>query len=825
MVIKKDNIGLWEMDMREKVSVGDFNNVTDVKKCGVCPGQKGDNAQEVVKEDGCPVVHRDFDTEDYQYCYCDKDYFYGIDKDGKEVIAAVDGDGRLIDAYAGAGKFRLATRSGVVRFMMTDMASFEEIVVDGHKGVKVWYNAETDCRFFDEATVTYVFKPNGISVEMHIACIGMGDGLYFNNCRLVRDCINEPDKTQKRIAYDWIYPEDNDFAHLEVDAVAISGEYDGIAVYTFCRDVNSGNKFHLQDLSCQRLPLAVGSDVRDLDYTYNMDLVFIKATGNESYEALFKSRNMNFAAGVAAVEDNDSSTFFMGKNILLNINVTNISQDDITFGVRYNIINHYNEVVSSGTYYANHLSAGEQANRNLDLTLENYGMYYLNLYVTDGVHEYRECYHFAMLEEYDFKYRKENPFGICAPHTDNEGESTATAKILGKMGINSIRLGNGYNNDTLYDKLIENGVTTIATGIGANGNPDKVDEYVEKVKAHTDHWMDKIDYFLMANEADTKVKGNYDKSKRLIDGQFYPYSFKPAYDYLSAKYPNKDIVYESNCHGTTEWFEAFYESGIWDASRVIDVHSYSSPSGPDKVFSNQLSSMYASMFSNEYAAVRWKRICNRYGKKRLIIGETGYPTPPSDKKEIDIRTMADFNTRIALFFLEIEAEVINYYCLYDRTSMFEGTSTWNEMYFGACYNHDYYGIYMPKPWAAAYANLTRRLDGVETCKFFDKYEEDEWGTLRAFKVTKKDGSNLSVLWSNIYMQPNTTATGRVNKAERLPMPAWESRWLETETRTFDAVGDTVEVIDIMGNSKIYTAKDGKVDIEVSGSPVFVYGIC
>ena len=40
-----------------------------------------------------------------------------------------------------------------------------------------------------------------------------------------------------------------------------------------------------------------------------------------------------------------------------------------------------------------------------------------------------------------------------------------------------------------------------------------------------------------------------------------------------------------------------------------------------------------------------------------------------------------------------------------------------------------------------------------------------------------------------------------------------------------AVGDTVTVIDIMGNSKTLKTENGKVKIELSGTPIYVYGVC
>jgi len=61
--------------------------------------------------------------------------------------------------------------------------------------------------------------------------------------------------------------------------------------------------------------------------------------------------------------------------------------------------------------------------------------------------------------------------------------------------------------------------------------------------------------------------------------------------------------------------------------------------------------------------------------------------------------------------------------------------------------------------------------------------------------------------------------------ERKPLPLWANRWEETEVREFDAVGDIVTVVDVMGNATEIKAENGKVKIEVSGSPIYVYGIC
>ena len=836
-MLKKIKIGDWVLDKEENFSVGDFNNVTAENGTKTFPGKRGDAAATFFVESPNPVKTEKALKEDYLYFYKGKDYFYGIKQDKSEIIASIDAHDVLTPIIAGAGHFDFSDKNGVSHLTINGIKDFKESVLNGNKCIKVYYEASADCRFFFFFCTTYTFKSDLIEVEAYIDSEGFEPEVFGENCFFARKPLNDCEKYQKRVAYYWNYPENNDYVHKESDAFVLSEDFGSTSMYTFIRDENSAHQFEFCMLTRERLPLqltekwpfyiASKKTTDSVKYKYKMDLVFVKSGETAAYHALFKSREDDFAAGVCATHNDDNATFFMGKDVTLNLNVTNISDKTINYSVRYNIINHYNEVVDSGIFYNNTLQAGEEANRNLELHLQNYGMHYLNYYVVSDRGEHREAYPFAMLEEHEFKYRPEGRFGICAPYNNSPEECEATAKLLGKMGLSSIRMDKQNKNFELSRLLKENGVTRQAIGIAYNKNPNDVEGYIKQVKELADDWMDKVEIFFMSNEFDKFCKNNYDKSRKSIAEDFIPNTFNPAYEFFTREYPDrlKDIIWESNCHGSTEWLEAFYEAGLWDKSDIIDIHSYSNPSGPDKVYSNQLVSCFSNLFSNEYAAVRWKRIRNRYGNKRMMVGETGYHASVHDKRENDIRTTADFNVRIALMFLEAGAELINYYCLYDRTSRFVGTSTWNELYVGACYNTDYYGTYMPKPWAAAYANLVRKFDGFKNCTFFDKYEEDEAGTLRAFKVELLDGNDFAVVWSNIYKLPNTTAEGRANNVERIPMPLWENRWVQTETRTFDAATYEVRVVDVMGNSKLYKAENGKVDIEISGSPIFIYGIC
>ena len=820
------NIGNWWLNAEENVYVGAFDNVSDSEKC-VFPGQKaGDSIYRAEKDPDAVFTPQEIKEGDYEFLYKGNGYFYGLTKEKTEVVAILTDDGKIIPTRAGIGGYNARTYFGGKQLCQSgEMTDYEVTEKDGYKAVKVNYSASGENNAVLRNSSTYIFKEYCFTVEADFEMV-CEDCNRFGYINLTSKHINKPNSFARRLAMDWLYPENNDFVYKECDRFVISENYGDYVIHYAEHDPNSGHSYRMPGDTGDALVAFLKKTDLGFEGKARYSVAVTKNDVREGYDGLFKTRNMEFATGIAAVEETDNTTMFMGRNLRLNINVSNLSENDINFSVKYNIMSYDNECVDSAIYYSNKLSAKKEANHNINIDGLKYGMYYLNLYVATKDNEYRECYPFCMLEKYDFKHRFENRLGICALHHETYGEADSTISICNKMGLSIVRMGESNDRMNFIEKLRKNKMRYVP-GVGWNNTESGIENWKETVRECCKNYPDAA-YILMANEVDARTKANYGKAKKFLDETFVPYTFAPAYEVVSKEFPEMldRMIWQSNCHGTVEWLEAYKECGIWDKSGLIDIHTYSSPSGPDKVFTNSLYSMHANTFSNEYAMERWKRLTRRYGDKRMMVGETGYPTPAycSDRKEIDIRTGADFNVRIAMFLFEAGCEDIIYYCLYDRTGALNGSSAWNEMYFGACYNYDYNGVYMPKPWAAAFANLTRRMDGHKKVSFFDKYEENEFGTLRAFEVETQD-DKFAVLWSNIYEQPNTSVNGRVDKEERIPAPAWESRWIKTETREFDAVGDIVKVIDIMGNEEIVKAENGKVKLEISGSPIYVYGIC
>ncbi len=833
MIKNTNRIKNWLLDPLENVSVGDFNNVTDKEAFGVFPGKyEGDSAFTVKNPDFTSFNKIKFIEEDYSFYIMNGGYFYGITADNKEIIAISVGGEELIPVTEGAGGFTFKMGDETV-FSSGEIIGFNTFEENGVIKLRVDYRAYGRFTVAPEVSNVYSFNECSFSVNSSIRVIGLNNA---DDTKFKRKHINSYSEFTKRVSFDWEYPENGDFEYKAFDAVVVSENYGDYEFFTAVRDENSDKKVFIREVNPESFQIYPQIN-DDTEYKCHIDFAVLPKTEKSAYHGLFMTKGSDFSAGIASVNETDNTTVFIGKSINLNLNVSNITNKKICFSAKYELIDYYGNSLTNKTFYGNILEIGGEANRNIKLTLDKYGMYFLNFYVVTEDNEYRETYPFAEIEDYKFKYRKNSPFGICATHCETLGEARSTARICGKIGLGFTRDGRSAYNRELHKFLKENGVNSYSgvsqdtqdpAGIVWANQQNDVERMMAEVKSSAENFDDdSYGLYFVANEIDGPTKANYEKSIKVLEEKFIPYTFKPIYDYIEKNHPKalKKMIWESNCHGTTEWLEAFYETGMWDNSEIIDIHSYSSPSGPDKVYSNMRESMHANTFSNEYAMDRWKRIQKRYGKKRMMVGETGYPAAPyiGNRCEVDPRTVADFNVRIAMFMLEAKAELVLYYSIFDRTRNFIGGGSWNEMYFGACYNYDYYGVYQPKPWTAAFANLTRRLDGVKNVSYFDKYEESEFGDLRAFKVETEE-NEFAVLWSNKYKQPNTTAIGRINKTERIPDSLWNDRWIESDKREFDASGDIVTVVDIMGNSKEIKVLNGKVTLEITGSPVYVYGI-
>ena len=760
---------------------------------------------------------------DCQYIYNGNGYTYAITKDGKEIISFSD-NGKYIDVLEGAGEFVLYGDSKNELLRYNGIKTYETAQTEKGTLLTVTYNVTGDSLTDCVAQTEYLFHNGGISIVSNVSAntdnINIKSGIYD------RKFINAAGKTDKKLNYKWIYPENGDYPYQETESMVTVSYIDNThCLYTFNRDEQLASYYYLKTYPAQDLPVYI-KEGNSVSYEMKYDLAFADTDENKNYDrdALFGSLQSDFAVKIDPdVKNDDNSTVFLGDSVKLNINLQNIANDDISYNLKYDVKDYYGNTVAEENITDGELNSGDFETLGINVS-GKYGIYYLNLNVSSNGYSYTEYYPFMLVKDYTYKYKDSIPFGIDALHRNSILEENTSVSLCDKLGVGIVRVGSSIADVRLAKKLYNSDIKTFV----GNGGTLENEKSVEKLISNWNLFKDYCEWFTFANETDYSVKGNYEACKNHMNDYFIPKYFNDLAKKAITD-NNIPVSWCASCHGNSQWSQVMYESGVWDASNVIDTHLYCYPKNPDKKY---IYNGANEMHSIEYGLQRIKDSMDKYGKgdKLLVIGETGYPT--SGGTSVDIRTQADFNTRVGILSLAYGADYISYYCMYDRTSYYTGADSWSEMNFGAFYCYDYYGITKPKPWAAAYANMSRQLDGVNSAQINTKYdnqsESDRMssasGTVRAFSLTTKDNRNIMVAWSNISPLPNTTSVGVSAGVQHNPTLPWENQWKGTENVTFDAVKNTVEVVDTMGNSKFYDSVDGKVTIPLTGSPVYIYGV-
>ncbi len=768
------------------------------------------------------------DESTLQYYYSGNGYCYGITADSKEVIAYEENSNAKTDVLYGAGNFSLYNTDGLLLTECNGIKEFKETEINGEKVLTVTYDTvDTNIT----ATTTYVFEKKNISVSAKITYIGGSGTVNASKSTFKRSFLTDYEKVEKRINYEWIYPDDGSQVKPWYDSIVTTVHLDERhLVYSFNRNSNSPENHVLKSYPNIDFPLHLSENCETLDYTLDYDLVLETVENNKDtdYYALFEGMGSDIAVGIAPVQnegDYDGTTVFTGNEITLNLNVTNISDSDSIFSLRYDVMDYYGNIADSGIFIDNNSFYGGSANRHI--TVKNqYGMYYLNLYAVCGDFSYKECYPFMLIPEYEYKNRKTNHFGLDASHHNTLSQAESTVSLLKKTGASFVRPGASPDNNYMYSLMGKYGIDVLlGLGGSAGSTAEQIYNNVSSNLAtiETIEKLCGLKYAYVSNEPDIDVKGNLEACREFMANTFLPKIYNPLKELVNGY--DAPIGWAGTCHANTEFFTAMYENDVWQDSDVIDSHLYSQPKGPDASFASS-----SNVSSIEWEMIKLNQAVEQFGAdgKKIAIGETGYPTNGHD-----IRTVADFNTRTGILSLAYGVDYVGYYCMYDRTSYYEGTGVYaaygtsTEMNFGMFYNYDYFGVFKPKPWAVAFATLNDQTDGVISCSINEEYSTETTDylckdTMRVFDIETEEKGSFKVAWSNIYRIARSWS-GSVN-AEGIKNLPWNNQWKDTESITFKASGDTVTVVDIMGNTSQYTPENGTVELQISGSPVYIYGV-
>ena len=884
-----------------------------------------------------------------QYYYETNTYAYGITIDGEEVIALRKANGSKYDMLQGAGKVHSQSSAKVtvngeeksLRILESaNVESFTEGTDEkGNKTVTVNYalsgaavveynNAVSDggSDNLTAPSVKTVYTLYDGAIGVRVEAKAESKNYDAGGLSLLRNhlCGYIIGNEKVKVNSGWKYPENMDEPYQEFESVAYIYSPDDVhKMYAFIRGEHIPEYYVAYEKRGRSFEM-YGTANSKVDAFCEYTLAFADVSGEKQstdYLSLFRSRNDDFAAGITLAHNNsERSSIVEGNSVKLNLNVTNLRKANTKFSLRYDVRNYYGDIVDSGLFIDNTLPQNGEANRIIDIA-GKYGMYYLNLYVVSENTTYKECYPFALVEEYDYKYNNSSPFGIStvsayigqtpitadgdlrndpSNYKYDYSQYEDLANLSLKIGVSNARISNNKYRDYMsqaginrfmcqmnatFESLYRDELNALYKGPAYPVAPEKADfedenayniayadyvqsvrnyrteflkyynsdeakafralyekcsaDYIEKVKSYADdaseyasaiEFGNEMNIYTLQTEEAIGVDELYD--------HFYYDTFLPSYNYVTENYPNLEYIPTSFSAAESGWINRLCseEKGnpIWDKFNICSLHVYGQPWMPDSYGAKNGGSN--NLWNIEDAMIRIENACKTYGDKEVWVTEIGYPTPPESNNSVGLRTQADYTARIGAICLGHGVDVIQFYCMSDRTGYYTGfnnsNSEWN---FGLFYEADFFDVIKPKPAGIAYANMTRRLESyVHNSGRIDSYDEGNLedgsysyneGGVRAFRFDTELDGEIVMAYSNSEVLTNGKKNALASSNNRTANLTWNNQWYQVDNTEFTAKGDTVRVVDIMGNETVYTPdQNGKVTIPLTGSPVYIYGV-
>lgn len=749
-------------------------------------------------------------------------YTYAVTAANEEILALNDRvTGDIIDITDGGGTAVLNDDGNA---LLVKKSGIERLVPEGNK-LSIYYSLTGAAAENASIVNTYTFLENCIKVSQHITFKSDKYTAAAKYSSVARKVFQSYTSEDARMVSKWVYPENGDYPYQLGESVGTVMKFDNNhSLYTFL-SVAEDAVLYPPSHPKQSIPLTFENG-KDIDMTAEYSLVPATVSGGEydGYLPLFSGRGSDFAAGVFPVTENtEKSTVFVGDSVDLRLNVSNLVPHGIKYTLCYSLYDYYGMLIDVGSFEDVPLAAETAENRVLHIE-GKYGVYYIDLRVRTDNYEHTECYPFALIPSAEYKYRSTNPFGIASA-ADNGVESDAmlAGKLNIKVGTGNYRfVGNskGYQRQ-MTEYLHENGVKI---NVQLNMNSIKpwgfktVEEFVKAMNDYLPGLRSITDSVEIGNEINFSYTEGKEEdpaayAERYINDMYIPSS--DAVHSAGFKYANAGI---SACD--TNWFDKVMgkTQELWDRTDILSVHPYGHPCVPDLCGRGEQSGKW----NYEAALIRTVNALKKHGEKEWYITETGNTTPPLNMMQTDLRTQADYEMRELILGHAYGASRIQLYCFFDRASYNNGYSAEDaELNYGIFYQPDFLGVVKPKPAAAAFAVINSVTDGIEKTEEYGKYTRAD-GTLRVFKITRKDGGDVYAVWSNKYPLSN----GIYGKqTERVPSIPWIDKWTgKYENVTFETENGSADVTDVMGNKKVYTAKDGKVTVPVSGSILYISGI-
>lgn len=763
----------------------------------------------VIEEQEVPLAS--WEEQDIFYRYDGNGYCYVITQNGVEAFSFVDEDGKVVEALAGGGNYMSIDRETGQYVFPSYVNGFVE---NGDGSVSVSYQMSDG----SNAVNTYQFHDTHVSVTASLS--GVVRSSSVAGAVLTRKCPLGYSAVEKKIASQWVYPENGDYPYLEQTAIVTSlliGDHHKL--YTFVKGADGQRKVLFEEYPDCDIPVVVNGGVLE-GYSISYDLVFenLAEEANADCDALFKSMGYEFSACVTEKTAKESAaTIYYTDVVELGIDVAGIGGESFDAQVNYCVYDYDGNAIAYG---AQKLALDKDTKVSVPVKVQTTrdGVFFLDYTVTGAGATHRELYTFALMEKHS--YSGGNPFGLSGVRFGEYEQNDTTAWILENIGAQNVRVcisepdyvSSDYSLLAKYLKKMTD------SGIRVNGQYLLMDGWIVPTKATADTYKSQMNSALAQVGqylTDCQVGNEYNLSYSGSSVASGMDSYMASY--FDAGYASVKENYGIRIGGAgialshVDWMEQSVVSGLYDKQDIFVTHAYGYPHSPDYINDPGVEHCIESSY------VRTRNFLDGQEHKTWYVGEVGYPTTALETagvfSGVDLRSQADYTVRECVLALSYGADVVEVYNLYDQQNLFKGiTPTDQEDNFGLFYDQDYYGRIMPKPSAIAFANMTRSLDGIDSCK------EIATGSLSARVFEAQTGDRkVYVAWSNVARLSNDIGYQFI----RTPNLPWTNQWKASEAVAFPIEGNQAVLIDSMGNRKELSVLDGQVTLSLTGSPVYI----
>lgn len=419
------------------------------------------------------------------------------------------------------------------------------------------------------------------------------------------------------------------------------------------------------------------------------------------------------------------------------------------------------------------------------------GAYFAEASVHYNGQEYFSRTSLGVAAKYEFKHLDSSIFGIAAYW--EIPDKKAIDALLRRMGVHWIRRGD--SRETVKAIGAEANWHSNVKPLQWSNEPQKKLDWMRKELNDCDRRQNP--YWEFGNEWNMSERGTGKFADNYVNDWLKPLAKIREEGNFKVKLLSMGLA-----GADLKFLKGIYDNGGWPLLSGIAFHPGRGNFAPDYL---------AAGWTYLGSIRRMKEAIGKYGDKPLWVTEAYACTLPHSWWHDSLRRATENVILTYVLGMAEGIKAVMFYQMQDGTGFNPGGINLND--------HEYhYGLLdrkgAVKPLLLAYCAISDALDGAN----FRRYISFNDKQLKGVEFDTPRG-RLAVLWHRAdgYIQSVKS------KTYTTPEP-WLEHWKTRIQAVFETTGTQVTIVDCIGRKWNVAAKDGRITLDMTGSPIMVYGL-